>query len=202
MRYRPKISTPQAVSIYRKSLWFRRKLHDDYTFARMTDVWDTLCHDLEDWRIKLYRSNPDQEYEKKAGVIKFEDRVLLTADERLFEDARNGCKLANFILAHELGHLVLEHHERNAVVKNYKLYAGPTGLANIPPTPEELDANFAGVFLQCGAALENPKWGKKQLADKAFSDVHYVALAQKFVQLDVFKKELIRQEARYERVVL
>jgi hypothetical protein len=149
-----------------------------------------------------YRSGLGEDYKRRAGIVVFGDQVTLNVDERLLENAKKGCKLSNFILAHEIGHLALDHHARSAKVMNFQLFAGPNGLSNLPPTIEELEANFAAVFFQCGSALADSHWEPLQLAHKAFTEVGYVKKAQRYVQLEVFQRELWRPKKNKMRVVL
>ena len=202
MKRRPTLSTPRAVAIYREMLDVRRELFDDNEFFKVPDAWEAICEGSEKWKTKTYRTEQLEDYKRKAGIIVFEEYVTLSVDERLIENARKGCKLSNFILAHEIGHLALDHHANNAKMQNYQLFAGPNGMSNIPPTQEELEANFAGVFFQCGVALENKQVSTIQLAHRAFSDVRTVGKAQNYVQLEVFQRELRRPRPKYERVVL
>ena len=74
--------------------------------------------------------------------------------------------------------------------------------ANIPPTLEERETNFAAVFLQCGTALFDQRWSAVDLARRAFSDVYYVHKAQSCVQLDVFKREFYKPKKPVQRVIL
>ena len=202
MTRRPTLSLSRAAEIWREMLWFRRELYADTDFFRMTAVWEALCNELPFWSMRTYRSNQLEDYKRKAGVVAVGDHVTLTVDERLWENAGNGCKLSNFILAHELGHLALNHHARSAVIKNFQLFSGPNGMSNLPPTAEELEANYAAVFFQCGVALEDKRRDSLHLADRAFSDVTYVRKAQKAVRLEAFELELRRQRERIARVVL
>jgi len=127
----------------------------------------------------------------------------MTVDGRLVESARLGAKLSNFILAHEIGHLALDHHKENKVVRHFQLFTDASGMkANLSPTLEELEANYAAVFFQCGVTLLESKWEPERLADRAKTDLYYVKLAQRIVQLDVFKNELARISKRSERVIL
>ncbi|SHL58425.1 hypothetical protein SAMN05444414_12114 [Roseovarius marisflavi] len=202
MKRRPILTTLRATEIWTEMLWFRRELYSDDKFFKMTDVWETLCNDFEKWTMRTYRSNQLEDFKRKAGVVALDDRVTLTADEKLIANAKHGCKLSNFILAHELGHLALDHHARGAVVKNFQLFSGANGMCNVPPTLEELETNYAAVFFQCGAALEDTCWSPIQLAHRAFSDVEYVKKAQAVVRLDVFQRELRRPKPKRERVIL
>jgi hypothetical protein len=184
-------------------LGYRREYSADTEFFKMTDFWDWLCTGSGHWSINLFRSNLGEDYAKKAGVVAFDHRVTLTADEELWDRAAQGCRLANFILAHEIGHLALDHHAKNAVTKNFQLFPGPRGMSNTPPTLEEMEANLAAVFLLCGEALENVRWDALDLAKRAYCDVEYVKKGQRFVRLDVFQRELRKQtKSRYHRVVL
>ncbi|MEZ5911893.1 MAG: hypothetical protein R3D84_06425 [Paracoccaceae bacterium] len=139
---------------------------------------------------------------KKSGRCFFADRVTLTVDEQLWEGARKGNLFFNYMLAHEAGHLVLNHHARGAVTKNFQLYAGPNGSANIPPTLEELEANYAATFLQCGVALFDRRWEFLTLAKRAFSDPRYVKKIQGEVRLDAFQRYLHRPKPVRKRVIL
>lgn len=196
------LTTHRAAETWKTMLSHRRTLFDDTDFFKMPGVWEYLCEESDDWQIKTYRSAETEDFKRKAGVVAFGNRVTLTVDAMLMERARQGCKLSNFILAHELGHLALDHHSNSAVTKNFQLFAGPQGLANIPPTLEELEANIAAVFFQCGTALMDNRWTATELAHRAYSDVYYVGKVQRIVQLDVFQRELNKPRPTIERVVL
>ena len=202
MNSRPFLSTSRAVGIFDEMISVRRMYCADNDFFRMDEFWEYLCDEGNKWSINTYRSNETEDFKRKAGVIAFRDRVTLTVDEKLMARAKQGCKLSNFILAHEVGHLALNHHARSAVTKNFQLFSGPRGMSNLPPTLEELEANYAAVFLQCGVALLDPKWDPLQLARRAFTDVAYVKKAQAIVRLDVFQRELTRERPTFPRVVL
>lgn len=193
--------TPRAVEVFRILVGCRRSFCADNDFFRMDRFWESLCDDEGQWSIKTYRSKETEDFKRKAGIIAFAGRVTLSVDERLMENARRGCKLSNFILAHEAGHLALDHHARGAVIKNFQLFSDSSGMSNVPPSLEELEANYAAVFLQCGVALMDPRWDPVQLAHRAFTDVYYVKKAKRLVQLAAFRNELARQMGKFERVV-
>ena len=196
------LTTSRAADIFDEVISCRRMFCADNEFFRMTEFWEDLCDEGGRWSIKTYRSNLSDDFKRKAGVIAFGDRVTLTVDEKLVANAKDGCKLSNFILAHEMGHIALDHHAKGAVTKNFQLFAGPSGMSNLPPTLEELETNYAAVFLQCGVALMDPRLDAVQLAHRAFSDVYYVRKAQKVVQLEVFQRLLNRPKRIYERAIL
>jgi hypothetical protein len=202
MTSRPVITTSRAVHIFEEMISARREYCADQDFIRMDKVWEDLCDEGSAWSIKTYKSKETEDFKRKAGLIVFGDRAILSVDEKLMENAKRGCKLSNFILAHELGHIALDHHKNSKVVKHFQLFAGPNGMSNLPPTIEELEANYAAVFFQCGVTLLNPKWDPVQLAHRAFTDVYSVKNAQRLVQLDVFRRELNRPKPTFERVVL
>jgi hypothetical protein len=182
----PTMSTERAAEIYEVMLEYRRAFCADTKFFKMTELWDHLVAGDGEWKIQLFRSGLGADYERRAGVVALGHRVTLTADVELWERATAGSLIANFILGHELGHLALDHHAKAAVVKNFKLFVGSKGcMANIPPSVEELEAHLAAVFLQCGVALEDPRWSALELAKRAFSDVSYVKKCQSYVRLDV-----------------
>ena len=202
MRRKPTLTTKRAVEIYVEVLSVRRELYNDREFFNMPDAWEKMCEGSETWKTRTYRTQNLEDFKRKAGIAVFEDRVTLSVDSRLMENAKKGCKLSNFILAHEVGHLALDHHAKSATTKNFQLFSGPNGMSNQPPTVEELEANFAAVFFQCGVALEDRQLEAIELAHRAYSDVYYVRKAQKYVQLDVFQRELRRPRPRFERVIL
>jgi len=202
MTRRPELLTSNLARIFREALWYRREFSADQDHFKMTEIWERCCRDFVGWTIKKYMPKETADYKRKAGVVMLGGRVTLTVDARLWENAVKGCYLSNFILAHEFGHLILEHHSGNGVTKNFQLFEGPSGMSNLPPTLEELEANFAAVFFQCGEALKDVDLSHVELARRASSNYRDVAKAQKFVQLETFQKELFRQTARYQRVVL
>jgi len=202
MKRKLTLSTPRAVEIYTEMLSVRRELYDDNEFFKVPYAWYAICEGSETWKTRTYRTKHQEDYKRKAGIVVFGDLVTLVADERLIENAKKGCKLSNFVLAHEIAHLALDHHAQNAVVKNFQLFSGLSGMSNLPPTIEEWEANFAAVCFQCGVALESSQLMAIDLAHRAFSDVNTVRKVQKLVQLDVFQQELKRPKPKYERIVL
>ena len=196
------LTTSRAVIIFEQMISCRRAFCADNDFFRMTDFWEDLCDEDGRWTIKTYRSSETDDSKRKAGVIAFGDRVTLSVDKKLTENAKQGCKLSNFILAHEIGHVALGHHARSAFTKNFQLMAGTRGMSISPPSLEEMEADFAGVFLQCGIALSDPNWASVALANRAFTDISYVKKLQRIVQLDVFQRHLNRPRPTFPRVIL
>ena len=199
----PKITTERAAEIYEEMIQYRRAFCADTEFFKMTEFWDDVASGAGDWKINRFRSNLGADYVRKAGVVALGHKVTLSVDDELWLRAKSGCWIANYILAHEIGHLALDHHAKAAITKNFQLFVGPTGsMSNIPPTPKELEANLAAVFLQCGVALEDRRWSALDLAARAFSDVNYVRKAQMYVRLDVFLRALRRPRSKAMRVIL
>jgi hypothetical protein len=206
MKNRPTLSAARLARVWKEVLEARRIYCDDRQFFKMTDVWRFLAEGGNGVKIKTYRTSTIEDYKRKAGVVAFEDMFTLVADEQLLQNADRGCKLSNYILAHEFAHefahLALNHHARRAVVKNFQLFARPDGLANEPPTVEELEANLGAVIFQCGPTLVNEAIDSLQLAHRAYSDVHSIRKARKLLRLDVVLQEIAKLELGVERVVL
>jgi hypothetical protein len=204
MKRRPHLTTTRAAEIYAEMISCRRLYCEDDKFFKATDFWRASCDESETWKIKTFRRREQDSYKLKAAVIAISelDRVTLTVDEELWANAERGQWMANFVLAHELGHIALDHHARGMVTKNFQIFPSPKGMSNIPPTLEEEEANYAAMFLQCGVALTNPRWEPLELARRAFSDPSYVEKGQMAVRLDVFQNALRRLKRGYKRVVL
>ncbi|WP_426033470.1 hypothetical protein [Cypionkella sp. TWP1-2-1b2] len=202
MTKRPFLTTARSVAIFDEMISCRREYCADTDFFRMTDFWEDQCDDEGRWQINKYRSDETEDFKRKAGVIAFDYRVTLSVDEKLMANAKRGCMLSNFILAHEMGHVALGHHLRSATTKNFQLFDGPRGMCNLPPTLEELEANYAGTFLQCGVALFDSKWSPLDLARRAFTNVEYVRKSQRIVGLEVFQRELVRPKPNLISIVL
>jgi len=168
----------------------------------MDQFWKDLTEDDANWSIRTYNSGSRADYELRAGVIAFGDRAILCADGKLLDLAGKGQWMANFVLAHEAAHVGLGHYERSAVVKNFQLFSGRNGLMNLPPTVEELEANYGAAFLQCGTALFDESMSALELARRASSDVRYVEKAQRILRLEPFRRELWRQSRSKGRVIL
>ncbi len=199
---RPSLSTSRAVVIFKGSLECRREYCADIEFFKMPAFLEWLCGDEADWSVKTFSLAPDEQVKRKASVIALDHRVKIRVSEKLMEDARGGCSFSNFILAHEIGHLIADHHFNSAANMNFQLSPGRNGMSNIPPTLRELEANFAAVFLQCGSALLDHRLNAVDLALRAHSDVNSVRKAQRIVRLDVFQKELHRLKPARERAVM
>jgi hypothetical protein len=198
----PSLSTERLAEIFKTVLQYRRQYAADNEFFKMTDYWRWLRDEGAYCKIKTYTSDESEDFKRKAGVVAFGDNITLVVDHRLMQRADEGCKFCNFMLGHEAAHLMLEHHGRKATIKHYQLFAGTSGMSNLPPNIEELEANFGGVFLQCGVALGNPRWETLQLAHRGYSDVLSVRKAQKIVQLEHFQRELARPKSVHPRVIL
>jgi hypothetical protein len=190
---KPFLSTSRAVAIFEEMVGYRRNFCADTDFFRMTKIWEDLCDEEGRWSIRMYRSSENDNLARKAAVIAFGDRVILSVDEKLMASARQGDKLSNFILAHEFGHLALGHHGGNTGTKNFQMEERHSGFANVPPTSEELETNFSAVCFQCGVAILDPRWNAVDLAKRASSDTYSVRKFQRLVELDVFKRELARR---------
>ena len=206
MSFSPIISVDRAVTIFDEMVGCRRYEYSDQEFFKTSDYLKELCSEESDggeypFRIMTFKTNPKEDFRRKVGVIEFGESVIFSMDERFLTKADQGCYLCNYIIAHEIGHLALRHHEKNAKILNFQLTKGQSGYANLPPTVEELEANYAAVFFQCGIALFDDKYTPQQLARLACSDPRYVEKAQKMVQLARFQ-ELQRYKPRYPRVVL
>lgn len=199
---RPTISASRLAEIFREMVEARREFCGDVEFFKAVDVWEWLAEGGHGTKISTYKPDITKELKLRAGVVVFEDQVTLVADERLLFEAKKGCKQANFVLAHELGHLGLNHHLRGTVVKNFQLFSRANDIANTPPTMEELEANYAAVFFQCGVALLDERFDTIHLAHRAFTDVYTLKKVRDLVRLDSFKRELFRPRKVVERVVL
>jgi hypothetical protein len=172
----------------------------------MNDFWDWLSEscDEDDYEIRIKRvgtSNSDSN-QNRAGVVALGEKATLIVPEQMMVKAAEGQNLSNFQLAHEFAHLALGHHETGAVIKNFQLFESKGVNANIPPNVEELEANFAAVFFQCGMALFDTETSPLHLANLASSDPLYVEKAIKICRLEGFQRELTRLNTRYVRVIL
>lgn len=188
----PEISTDRAVAIYLDALSCREH-GNAHNIPRLIE---DLFSGSSGWKITFYGSEQSDEYEPKAAVIAGFGRYTLVVDRTLWARAKNGDIFANFVLAHELGHISLRHHDHGSIRKHYRLSATESGLANIPPTVEELEANLWAVFFQCGELLENPTLEAVQLAKASRTDVGYVKRAQRYVNVGSFKRLLLEHRNR------
>lgn len=198
----PFLSTQRAAEIFRKMHQIRRVYARDDQFFKMSDVWSSLADQDGVVKIKTFRDLSKHPAELKAGVVEFDGRVTLVADKRVLELASKGEMFSNFKLAHELAHLGLDHHAKAAFVKNFQLYDAGSGLANVPPTQEELEANYGAVFFQCGMALLDESTDSIKIIRRAYSDVTYTKKACRICRLDIFREELDRLSLKRPRKIL
>jgi hypothetical protein len=187
MSKEPPFLTSRGVAIYKALLW-RRRIHcKDNDFFRAIDYWDKWYGSD---KIRTYRSTDDEI--GRPGVVAFAGNVCLTADERRIELARKGCAFSNTLIGHEVSHVALNHHKFTTKVANFDLAKSSYGYAIIPKNQKEKEADFGAIVLLCGVALADKRLGALDLARRACADVGLVVKAQKFVQLDVFQRELSR----------
>jgi hypothetical protein len=179
----------------------RRDYFADNEFFKMTDLWSYLCEVGEEWKIKFFQQGASGALRPQASVTEFDHRVRLSVEASLWARAASGDKLANFILAHEAGHLQLRHNSRFAT-RHFQMTARRSGFAIVAQDYFELEANFAAVCLQCGVALLDESLSAIELANRAFCEVAQVKKAQAMVQLEVFRHELARTKPVYPRVAI
>ena len=198
---RPIISASRGAFIFREMLGIRREYYPDSQFFRTVDVWDQLASDSV-VKIKTYKSADTEDFKRRAAVIVFEDQIKLVVDERLLFEARKGGRLYNYILAHELAHLALNHQDRGQIVKHFQLFDSKNGMANIPPTNEEREANWGAVFFQCGVALFGQSVNPLELARRSCSDIESVKKAVAICRLEAFQREFNKPSKSLGRVIL
>lgn len=197
---KPSISATCAAMMMREMLWHRREFCSDNEFFKMVDYWDWLAKELPEISIKKFVARGRAEL--KAGVVCFNNRSTLIVPTEMLKKSGEGEKLSNFTLAHEFAHIALDHHAKGAVVKHFQLINTSTGVANVPPNIEELEANFAAVFFQIGVALLAPNADPIALANRANTDVTYTRKAIAICSLPEFQREFSKLQHSIERVIL
>lgn len=195
------LTTRRAVRIFEGMISCRRESFADNEFFKMTDLWKDLCEGSNEWKVKFYRRGPRDLDRPQAAVAEFNHRVRLTVSEELWAEAESGDGVANFILAHEIGHIELRHNARFAT-RHFQMAATANGHLILPKSYYEKEADFAAVAFQCGIALLDRSRSGAELSKSAFSDQEQVEKAQRMVQSRVFLAELNRPRAAYPRVVL
>ncbi|MEM9871799.1 MAG: hypothetical protein AAF822_11115 [Pseudomonadota bacterium] len=139
----------------------------------------------------------------KASTIAIGDLTTLISPRKVFENADRGCGLANFILAHEVGHISEGHHHIAGVgTRNFQLFQTETGLANNPPTIEELETNYAATFFLCGPAIFDLRRDAVRLGNIANCDISHIKKVRKLLEDVEFWKEMIRLINQVDRVTL
>lgn len=109
----PEISTRRAVAIYLDALSCRK--HGN--LSNITRLIEDLFNGSKEWKLSFYGSRQDDEYEPKAAVIAGFGGYTLVVSKELWERAKKGDIFANFVLAHELGHIFSNHHKYGSGVK-------------------------------------------------------------------------------------
>ncbi|MEO0669203.1 MAG: hypothetical protein AAFZ99_14925 [Pseudomonadota bacterium] len=180
-----RICPKKAAGLYRNTVSFRRAYVPDGKFFKASDFWRDAAADIPEVRIKLHDRSI-----LKASTNALDELTVLVAPKQLFDNADRGCKICNFILAHEAGHISEEHHSENAVSKYFQLFATETEVANIPPTIEELETNYAATFFLCGPAIFDLRRDALRLADVAYCDVYYIKKVRKLLEQQEFWEEM------------
>lgn len=201
MKRAPFLSTTRIVEIFKEMVDIRRQFCADHDFVKMPTVWEDLMDEQGNWAIRRYHSRPGGDYLRRAAVMQLGDKMRLTVDNQLWENAKRGKKLDNHVLAHELAHLTLGHPSRGGVATNFALDDDGTLIRLSPPNKTELEADLGAVFFQCGVALMDDRRDFKELADRAFSEISYVKKAMQYVRLDAFRWELKRQKSQPETII-
>ena len=139
MKGRPYLSTARAAAIFEQAMSWRQTFcqcndYRDNHFFKVPTFLSWLFGDDENWSIKKFQSKPGEDLVRKAAIVVFDGRVTLTVNQAIWEGAEQGKWFDNFMLAHELGHLGLDHHTRSAVTKNFQLTRLNNVNSNLPPT--------------------------------------------------------------------
>jgi hypothetical protein len=188
------LTTQRAVRIFEDMVDCRGTVCLDDQFLKMTDVWKDLCDESGEWKIKFYRGGPKDLDRPQAAVTEFNNRVRLTVSEELWDEADGGDGVANFILAHEIGHIELRHTARFAT-RHFQMAPSANGDEILPKSYFEKEADFAAVAFRCGSSLLDRSLSAAELSRLAFSDLKQVEKAQRMVQSKVFMAELNRSRA-------
>lgn len=194
----PKISVKRAAAIAREVFSVRRLVCRDNEFPGALAFWEALGENNPNFTMKVY----PERVKNKAGIIAFEERVKLLISRDFVDRAKRGETLSNFILAHEFCHVALDHHGHAAVIKNFDLSLRSDGFAIEAPDDEELETNYATVFLLCGPAIMDASIDAVVLAKKAHCDIRFVKKAVAGMRLPEFKAEWDRLQRKIERVTL
>lgn len=194
------LTTKEGVRIFEDMVSCRRAFCADNEFFKMTDVWKDLCEGSKEWQIKFYRRGQKYLERPQAAVAEFDQHVRLTVSEEFWADAESGDGVANFILAHELGH-VGERHNARFATRHFQMASTANGHSIFPKSYYEKLADYAAIAFQCGVALLNENLNGAELAELAFSDLEQVQNAQRMAQSTVFRRELARPRAAIPREV-
>jgi hypothetical protein len=178
------LTTQRAVRIFAEMVDCRGNFCLDDQFFKMTDVWNDLCDESGEWGISFYRRGPKDLDRPQAAVAEFNHRVRLTVSEELWAEAEGGDGVANFILAHEIGHIGLRHNARFAT-RHFQMASSANGHEILPKSYLEKEADFAAVAFQCGKSLLDRNLLAADLAKLAFSEQDQVKNAQGMVQSNV-----------------
>ncbi len=203
----PILSVERAVEIFSEAISVRRYRYEDGEFFLMGDFLREQSEDLGDYdpypfRVKTFKTDPKLDFRKKVGVLAFEDSIVFSMDQRFLDKANAGNGLYNTIIAHEIGHLMLRHHEKHAKILNFKMEKLPSGYSILPQNELELEANYAAVFFQCGISLLDDSLTPQRLAKMAHAERSYVEKAYNMVRLPEFKKRLNAPKKQHPRVTL
>ena len=187
------LNSKRAVMAFREMVDCRREFCPDNQFFRAIEFWEWLAKDNEYTKIKTFLSEGSEKL-KQASVVALEERVTLIISDEMINAARRGNGFVNTILAHELSHFALGHHESTANLRNFQL--GLNGDVRVvrPDSVEELEADYASVFFLCGIALLEKDADPVDLARRAFADVSLVKKAINICRVPAFLEELDRQK--------
>lgn len=192
-----KISVKRTAELFREMLSTRRLICEDHDFFLASELWELAGDGNNNVRIREYPVSVNN----KAGVLALGERITLLISRDFAQRVKRGEGFANFILSHEYCHLLLGHHSRAAKVLNFELDAGGQIFRIVAPNDQELETNYAAVFLLCGVALLKSDVDEADLARRAHCDVQQVRKAIKAVALPEFKAALEKLNQSRVRVV-
>ena len=177
--------TSRAVEVFAAMLWRRRLFRPADEWFRAIDYWDWMYGADT---IRAYKSSdPDI---GRPGVVSFDGRVCLTADERRIGMARKGCPFSNTLIGHEISHVALGHHNHSAHIANFSLAEGRFGRVIRPKSLKEKEADFGSIAFLCGMGLFDERLETLDLARRACADAALVGRVRRMVLLETFRREL------------
>ena len=168
MKSSQSLDTKRVAQIFSTAITWRNEFCSANGFIKMPDVWNDLCSAGDNWKVKKYVPSNRSEYKPKASVNAVGHSLILTVDTAFWGRAERGERFPNFVLAHELGHVMAGHIDRKASLKHFNLgQVGAQMMGIVTSELTEKEANLAGVFFQCGMSLRDPRWEAKTLAERA-----------------------------------
>ncbi len=205
--HRPTITPKRIVQISRETESWRRLYFDDNHDEAKNGIlnaakcWEWFASYLPETVKIRFDHNLDRTEKRVAFVLKLDPYIRLISSKLKFEKAKKGARFQNFVLAHEIAHIILGHSENSTSAKPFSLHSENGVLKALAEDVDEVEAHYGAILLQIGDQIFEKDFDVTATLKIAATDEVTLRRLAKICQLDTVQR-LWKESQKIPRVVL